>query len=68
MYRYFMPTVNLIGAGSVSEVGKQSKILGGSKALVVTDKPLIAAGVVEKVTKSLEQSGIDFVIGVTQLI
>lgn len=62
MYRYFMPTVNLIGAGSVSEVGKQSKILGGSKALVVTDKPLIAAGVVEKVTRVLEQSGIDFVI------
>jgi alcohol dehydrogenase len=47
-----------MGAGSVSEVGKQSKILGGTKALVVTDKPLIAAGIAEKVTKLMENKGI----------
>lgn len=62
MYSYFIPTVNLMGAGAVSDIGKQSKILGGSKALVVTDKHLIAAGIVEKVTTLLEQSNIDFVI------
>ncbi|TYO94780.1 alcohol dehydrogenase [Geothermobacter ehrlichii] len=62
MYSYFMPTVNLMGAGSVAEVGKQAKILGGSKALVVTDKPLMTTSIVEKVTKLLEASGIDAVI------
>jgi alcohol dehydrogenase len=62
MYSYFMPTVNLMGAGAVSEVGKQTKVHGGSKALVVTDKPLVDAGIVEKVTALLEKSGIDAVI------
>jgi len=62
MYSYFMPTVNLMGAGSIAEVGKQSKILGGSKALVVTDKPLMTTGIVEKVTTLLEASGIYTVI------
>ncbi|APF17320.1 iron-containing alcohol dehydrogenase [Caldithrix abyssi DSM 13497] len=62
MYSYFMPTVNLMGAGAVAEVGNQVKILGGSKALVVTDKPLIGAGIVEKVTKYLDDSGVKYVI------
>ncbi|RLD16055.1 L-threonine dehydrogenase [candidate division KSB1 bacterium] len=62
MYSYFMPTVNLMGAGAVAEVGKQAKILGGSKALVVTDKPLIIANIVKKVTDYLESSGVEFVI------
>lgn len=62
MYGYFMPTVNLMGKGSVAEVGKQAKIIGGSKALVVTDKPLINAGIVDKVTAYLEDGGINYVI------
>jgi len=62
MYSYFMPTVNLMGAGAVAEVGNQTKILGGSKALVVTDKPLINAGIVKKVTDFLEKSGVEYVI------
>lgn len=62
MYSYFMPTVNLMGAGAVAEVGKQAKILGGSRALVVTDKPLIRANIVKKITDYLENSGVEFVI------
>ncbi len=62
MYSFFMPSVNLMGAGSVAEVGKQAKILGGSKALVVTDKPLMNTGIVEKVTQLLEASEIDSII------
>ncbi len=62
MYSFFMPSVNLMGAGSVAEVGKQAKILGGSKALVVTDKPLMSTGIVEKVTQLLKSSKIDSVI------
>ena len=62
MYSFFMPTVNLMGAGSVAEVGKQAKIQGGSKALVVTDKPLMTTGIVEKVTQLLEASGINSIV------
>lgn len=59
MYSYFMPTVNLMGAGAVSEVGKQAKILGGSKALVVTDKVLVSVGITEKVVSFLKENGVD---------
>ena len=38
MYGYFIPTVNLMGAGAVSEVGKQAKIISGTIALVVAGK------------------------------
>ena len=62
MYSFFMPTVNLMGPGSVKEVGKQAKIQGGSKALVVTDKPLMTTGIVKKVVKLLEDSNVNSVI------
>jgi len=62
MYGYFIPTVNLMGRGAVKEVGKQAKILRGTKALVVTDKPLVKAGIVERVVRFLKESGIDYVI------
>ncbi|MCD6456069.1 MAG: iron-containing alcohol dehydrogenase [Methanophagales archaeon] len=62
MYSYFMPTVNLMGAGAVSEVGKQAKILGGSKALVVTGKVLISVGIAERVVSFLKENGVDTVL------
>ena len=62
MYSFFMPTVNIMGAGAVAEVGKQAKIQGGSKALVVTDKPLMTTPIVEKVKGLLAASGIGAVI------
>jgi len=62
MYSYFMPTVNLMGAGAVSEVGKQAKILGGSKALIVTGKVLVSVGITEKVVSFLKENGVDTVL------
>jgi|GEM_PF-3574567 len=62
MYGYFIPTVNLMGAGAVSAVGKQAKIIGGTKALVVTDKPLVSIGIAEKVIKLLNEVGIQTVL------
>ena len=62
MYGYYMPTVNLMGKGALAEVGKQAKNLGGTKALVVSDKPLVKLGITEKVISFLKDSGIDCVI------
>ncbi len=62
MYGYFIPTVNLMGAGAVSEVGKQAKIIGGTKALVVTDKPMVKIGIVDKIIKLLNTAGIKTVL------
>jgi len=62
MYSYYMPTVNLMGAGSVAQVGDQSRILGGSKALLVTDKPLMDTGIADRVRALLEEAGIETVV------
>ncbi len=62
MYGYFIPTVNLMGAGAVSEVGKQAKIIGGTKALVVTDKPMVKIGIADKIIKLLNEAGIKTVL------
>jgi len=58
MYGYFIPTVNLMGAGCASEVGKQAKIIGGTKALIVTDKPLADIGLAEKIVNLLNEAGV----------
>ncbi len=59
MYSYFIPTVNLMGRGAVSNVGKQSKILNGSKALLITDEILVKIGVAEKIISLLKESGVE---------
>lgn len=61
MYDFFAPTVNFFGNGSVEVVGERCEILGGKKALIVTDKFLrgLENGPVSKVVNSLQKAGID---------
>ncbi len=63
MYDYLVPSVNFMGANSVSVVGERCKILGGKKALIVTDKFLkdMEGGVVELTVKYLKEAGLDVV-------
>ena len=60
MYDYLVPTVNFMGAGSISVAGERCKILG-KKALIVTDKFLknMESGAVELTVKYLTEAGID---------
>jgi len=51
-----------MGAGCASEVGKQAKIIGGSKALVVTDKQLVEIGIADKIVKLLEGAGVNTIL------
>lgn len=67
------PTRILFGAGSVAQTGNEAKRLGGGpragtssaspaevrRALIVTDKGVVKAGVVEPVRRSLEGAGIE---------
>ncbi len=39
-YYFFMPTVNIMGAGGLKDAGKEIQALGFKKALIVTDAPL----------------------------
>ena len=57
---FFMPSVNVMGAGCVAEVSKQVRAVGGEKVLIVTDQALTAAGVVGKVTALLDAEAIPY--------
>mgnify|MGYP000753760120 CR=1 FL=1 len=51
-----IPAVNLVGRGCLAQLKDEIGTLGCKKALVVSDKFLTENGVVEKVTKVLDQS------------
>jgi alcohol dehydrogenase len=57
VYSYFMPTINLMGAGASKQVGEQVKALGGSKVLVVTDKFLNSVGMAEQIAGYVKEAG-----------
>ncbi len=59
---YYVPPINLIGKGSLSDAGNQIKGMGCKKAFISTDKFLTKNGTVEKVTKILDDVGVDYVV------
>ncbi len=50
----------LTGTGTVKQVGKLVKQLGGKKVIIVTDPGVVQAGLLEKVKQPLEKEGIEF--------
>ena len=62
IFSFYLPTKLVHGVNSVQETGKEFKNLGAAKALVVTDKGVKSAGLVEGVIGSLKKIGIPYVI------
>ncbi|MDM5247518.1 iron-containing alcohol dehydrogenase [Lysinibacillus sp. G4S2] len=61
-FNFNLPTSIEFGNGTVNNVGKRAKELGGKKALIITDKGLAQTGILKRVTDSLEQEGIPFLV------
>lgn len=59
---YYLPSKNLLGRGCINDLADEIKEFGFKKALVVTDKALLANGTVKKVTGHLDQINVDYVI------
>ncbi len=59
---YFIPTVNLLGAGAAQEAGKQAVLLGGKKALIVTDAYLEKIGMAKEIADIVEAAGVKTLI------
>ena len=57
---YYVPSINLMGAGCLNDLGATVKDLGFKKAFVVTDNFLMANGVASKVLNALQDSGIEY--------
>jgi len=62
VYGYFIPTVNLMGVGASKEVGNQVKVLGGTKALIVTDAFLAKSGMANQIKAQVEAVGTEAVV------
>ncbi|WP_423188502.1 iron-containing alcohol dehydrogenase [Alkalibacterium sp. f15] len=61
MFDYFLPSTNYFGRDSVKVVGEKCKLLGGKKALIVTDNFLsqLPGGPVEQVINYLKEADIE---------
>ncbi|WP_288842529.1 L-threonine dehydrogenase [uncultured Deefgea sp.] len=59
---FFIPSVNLMGAGCLRDAAKTIQSYGFKKALIVTDLPLVQIGVVKTVTDLLDQEGVASVV------
>ena len=59
---YYVPPINLLGRGCLSEVREPIRSLGAKKAFVVSDKFLSSNGTVKKVTDILAEIGVEVVI------
>ncbi|QZA78419.1 L-threonine dehydrogenase [Deefgea tanakiae] len=59
---FFIPSVNLMGAGCLVDAAKTIQSYGFKKALLVTDAPLVKIGVVQRVTDLLSSQGVASVV------
>ena len=63
VFGFFIPTVTLMGVGAHKETGKQVKVFGGKKPLIVTDKGITKAGITQKILDLVKQdAGVDCVV------
>ncbi|SHH55049.1 L-threonine dehydrogenase [Tepidibacter thalassicus] len=61
-YKFYMPSINLMGPGSLKDAGEEISSLGLKKALIVTDKILVEIGLVNELTSVLNDKNIEYVI------
>jgi alcohol dehydrogenase class IV len=59
---FYIPPVLIFGSGASEGVGEESRKLGVEKGLIVTDKVMVKVGIVDGITKALEQNKVKYVI------
>ncbi len=62
VYQYLMPTKIVHGPNSTARLGSEARLLKGTKALVVSDAGVQAAGLLAPVLDSLREAGIEAVV------
>jgi alcohol dehydrogenase len=62
VYEFFIPSVTKMGIGSVKHLGPAANFLGGTKALLVTDKGMVELGVADQMKKLLAEANVATVI------
>ncbi|MRR53575.1 MAG: iron-containing alcohol dehydrogenase [Deltaproteobacteria bacterium] len=62
VFDFFIPSVTKMGIGAVKQLGATANFLGGTKALLITDKGMVEMGVADQMKKLLEDAGVPTVI------
>lgn len=62
VFRYEIPTVIEFGNGSIRKLPDHVRSFGGTKVFIVGDPGVVKAGVVERLTDSLQASNIPYVL------
>ncbi|HEX7371530.1 MAG TPA: iron-containing alcohol dehydrogenase, partial [Thermodesulfobacteriota bacterium] len=57
-YALSLPNSLIFGVGAVETLAEKAKEFGKSKILIITDKGVVGAGLLEKVLTPLEQAGV----------
>jgi alcohol dehydrogenase class IV len=60
--RFSFPTNIVFGAGALQEVGPLAVRLGASRALIVTDRGVVSAGLIDPVRASLQSAGVASIV------
>lgn len=60
-YEFYSPTKVMFGQGLAADVGAEAEALGCTSAMIVTDRVVHDAGLVEPVRRSLQESPVDLV-------
>ena len=58
IHSFFSPNKILLGIGATKEIGKETKALGGTKVLIVTDSGVVNSGLVDSLRTNLEEAGL----------
>ena len=59
---FYVPATNIMGRGCINTIGEHIHSLGFKKALLVTDKFLSNSPILSKVTKPLDEIGVEYVV------
>ena len=59
-FSFVLPTRIEYGIGCVSRIAEELSLLSSKKPLIVTDKGIVASGLLKKITKPLDEAGIAY--------
>ncbi len=58
IHSFFSPNKILLGIGTTKEIGKETKALGGTRALIITDPGVANSGLIDPIRSNLEEAGL----------
>ena len=59
---FFIPNVTLVGSGCSKEIPNRMKALGGQYPLIVTDKGIVACGILKQITDIRDAAGMKYCV------